>query len=61
MLTAHREEADKVLGLEMGADDYVTKPFGLRELLLRIWALNNQGISLTSPGRVVSQFAPQEE
>ena len=38
MLTARREEVDKVLGLEMGADDYVTKPFGLRELLSRIRA-----------------------
>jgi two-component system response regulator VicR len=38
MLTARREEADKVLGLEMGADDYVTKPFSLRELLSRIRA-----------------------
>jgi len=39
LLTARREEADKVLGLEMGADDYVTKPFSLRELLSRIRAL----------------------
>ena len=39
MLTARHEEADKVLGLEMGADDYVTKPFSLRELLSRIRAL----------------------
>ncbi len=39
MLTARREEVDKVLGLEMGADDYVTKPFSLRELLSRIRAL----------------------
>lgn len=38
ILTAQREEIDKVLGLEMGADDYVTKPFGLRELLSRIRA-----------------------
>jgi DNA-binding response OmpR family regulator len=38
MLTARGEEADKVLGLEMGADDYVTKPFSLRELLARIRA-----------------------
>jgi len=38
MLTARREEMDKVLGLEMGADDYVTKPFSLRELLSRIRA-----------------------
>ena len=38
MLTARSEEVDKVLGLEMGADDYVTKPFGLRELVSRIRA-----------------------
>ncbi len=36
MLTAKGDEVDKVLGLEMGADDYVTKPFGVRELLARI-------------------------
>lgn len=39
MLTVRREEMDKVLGLEMGADDYVTKPYGLHELLSRIRAL----------------------
>jgi len=39
MLTVHREETDKVLGLEMGADDYVTKPYSLRELRSRIRAL----------------------
>ncbi|MBX3062156.1 MAG: response regulator transcription factor [Anaerolineae bacterium] len=39
MLTVQREELDKVLGLEMGADDYVTKPYGLRELLSRVRAL----------------------
>jgi DNA-binding response OmpR family regulator len=38
MLTARYDEMDKVLGLEMGADDYVTKPFGLRELVSRIRA-----------------------
>ena len=38
MLTAQQDELDKVLGLEMGADDYVTKPFHLRELLSRIRA-----------------------
>lgn len=38
MLTARHDEVDKVLGLEMGADDYVTKPFGLRELVSRIRA-----------------------
>jgi DNA-binding response OmpR family regulator len=39
LLTAKGEEIDKVLGLELGADDYVTKPFGLRELLARIKAV----------------------
>jgi DNA-binding response OmpR family regulator len=39
MLTVQRDEMDKVLGLEMGADDYVTKPYGLRELLSRVRAL----------------------
>src|SRR5205809_160320 len=38
MLTAKAEENDKVLGLELGADDYVTKPFGVRELLARVKA-----------------------
>lgn len=38
ILTVERDEMDKVLGLEMGADDYVTKPFSLRELLSRIRA-----------------------
>ena len=39
MLTAKAEEGDRVLGLELGADDYVTKPFGVRELLARVKAL----------------------
>jgi two-component system phosphate regulon response regulator PhoB len=39
MLTAKAEEADRVLGLELGADDYLTKPFGVRELLARVKAL----------------------
>ena len=39
LLTARIEETDKVLGLELGADDYVTKPFGMRELLARIHAV----------------------
>jgi DNA-binding response OmpR family regulator len=38
MLTVERDELDKVLGLEMGADDYVTKPYSLRELLSRVRA-----------------------
>ncbi len=39
MLTAKKQEADKVLGLEIGADDYMTKPFSVRELTARIHAL----------------------
>lgn len=38
MITARTEEVDKVLGLELGADDYITKPFGIRELIARIRA-----------------------
>jgi phosphate regulon transcriptional regulator PhoB len=39
MLTARSEEADRVVGLEIGADDYVTKPFSMRELIARVRAL----------------------
>jgi len=39
MLTARDEEADRVVGLEMGADDYVTKPFSMRELTARVRAI----------------------
>jgi DNA-binding response OmpR family regulator len=39
MLTCHSEESDKVLALELGADDYVTKPFGILELMARVKAL----------------------
>jgi DNA-binding response OmpR family regulator len=43
MLTARREERDKVLGLDAGADDYLTKPFGVRELMARVRALLRRG------------------
>jgi DNA-binding response OmpR family regulator len=39
MLTARKEEVDRVVGLEVGADDYVTKPFSMRELIARVRAL----------------------
>jgi len=39
MLTAKNDEIDKVLGLEFGADDYISKPFGIRELMARIKAV----------------------
>lgn len=44
MLTARREESDKVLGLDSGADDYLTKPFGVRELMARVRALLRRGL-----------------
>ncbi len=46
LLTARDQEIDKVLGLELGADDYVTKPFSLRELLARIKAVLRRGENL---------------
>ena len=55
MLTARREESDKVLGLDSGADDYLTKPFGIRELLARIRALLRRGH--TAPARAATGTA----
>ncbi len=66
MLTAKSQEIDKVLGLELGADDYVTKPFSSRELLARIKALlRRAGEALTGPdvvrfGEVEIDFARYE-
>ncbi len=48
MLTAKEEEVDKVLGLELGADDYITKPFGMRELIARIKA-NIRRLDISDP------------
>ncbi len=48
MLTAKGQEIDKVVGLDLGADDYVTKPFGVRELLARIQALLRRTTKATS-------------
>ena len=54
MLTARGDEADKVVGLELGADDYVTKPFSVRELVARIHAvLRRPGGGETGPRVVV--------
>jgi two-component system response regulator VicR len=48
ILTAREEEADKVLGLEIGADDYITKPFSMRELVARVGA-NIRRTAMTAP------------
>ena len=50
MLTAKEEEVDKVLGLELGADDYITKPFGMRELIARIKA-NIRRLDISDSGK----------
>ena len=49
MITAKGEEIDKVVGLEMGADDYLVKPFGFRELLARIRAVSRRSAVPTRP------------
>jgi len=49
MLTAKSEEVDKVVGLELGADDYVTKPFGVRELLARVAAVLRRSRATAEP------------
>lgn len=52
MLTAKGEELDKILGLELGADDYMTKPFSIRELLARVKAVLRRSISEEVTGDV---------
>ena len=46
ILTAKTEEVDRVVGFELGADDYVTKPFSVRELILRVKAILKRGVSI---------------
>ncbi|MBR1559888.1 MAG: response regulator transcription factor [Clostridia bacterium] len=53
MLTAKDSETDKILGLELGADDYVTKPFSVRELTARVKALLRRSTSATPEGGMV--------
>ena len=52
MLTAKAGEEDRIAGLELGADDYVTKPFSPRELVLRVQAILRRGAPVTAPGPV---------
>ena len=60
MLTARREEIDRVLGLELGADDYVTKPFSARELVLRIRGLLKRGEKPVDPKEGALRLGPIE-
>jgi len=53
MLTARSTEADRVVGLEMGADDYIVKPFSVRELLARIRAVMRRSSRTEQPARVI--------
>ena len=56
MVTARGDEVDRVVGLELGADDYVVKPFGIRELVARI---RGRAAPVAAPARVVD--APVNE
>lgn len=62
MLSAKAEEIDKVLGLELGADDYVTKPFGIRELLARVAAAlrRTEAVSSVTPKQTRFTFGRVE-
>jgi DNA-binding response OmpR family regulator len=60
MLTAKSDEVDKVVGLEMGADDYMTKPFGLRELKARIRAHLRRAKDAPAPPLSIYRFGDVE-
>jgi DNA-binding response OmpR family regulator len=66
MLTARGQEIDKVLGLKLGADDYITKPFGFMELMARVEAVLRRSTAQTAPvdtyrfGDVVLDFKAHE-
>jgi two-component system alkaline phosphatase synthesis response regulator PhoP len=54
MLTAKSDESDRVLGLEMGADDYISKPFSVRELIARVRAvLRRSSEKQHAPGKII--------
>jgi DNA-binding response OmpR family regulator len=59
MLTARGQEIDKVVGLELGADDYVTKPFSVRELMARVKAVLRRSSS-TMPAQEIYRFSDVE-
>ena len=51
MLSARREDVDKIIGLELGADDYLAKPFNPHELVARVKAILRTGLGQCSPAR----------
>lgn len=53
MLTARSDEADRLIGLELGADDYVVKPFSPREVIARVRAVLRRAGSIPTPGEVI--------
>jgi len=53
ILTARKDEVDKILGLEMGADDYVTKPFSVREVMTRVKAILRRAALRDEPGNAL--------
>ena len=58
ILTAREEEADKVLGLEIGADDYITKPFSMRELIARVGANIRRTSMAAAPASAAASAMP---
>src|SRR6202171_2125708 len=60
MLTARTEESDKLVGLELGADDYLTKPFSPKELVARVRAVLRRADGLRSPADVIRVGADVE-
>ncbi|MHC5905601.1 response regulator transcription factor [Streptomyces sp. S6] len=60
ILSARGEEADRVLGLELGADDYLAKPFSMRELVARVRAVTRRSQRVSGGGEFVPQPVPQE-
>jgi DNA-binding response OmpR family regulator len=60
MLTAKKEEMDRVLGLEMGADDYLTKPFSVRELMVRIKTILRRSQPDASSEKTILRFGVLE-
>ena len=57
MLTAKSEEVDRILGFELGADDYVTKPFSIRELILRVKVILKKNTEMTHMSELI-EFGP---